>query len=162
MSTATPPDTSPNAAPNKVCPHCGAMNQTAAKKCPSCGKGYKKRTFLKVFVGLCVLGVVVIVGCATLLGTAANQVVKQLDKEQQAHAITRQQFRGLSLGLTERQVIVAVGRHPEDRQEFQSKSFVTNEPDRSSCIYYNRANGSFGDVFQLCFDNDRLESKNSY
>lgn len=162
MSATTPPETPVSTAPNKVCPHCGAMNQTTAKKCPSCGKGYKKRTVLKVLVGLSVLGLVLIVGCAALIGGAANEVAKQLDTEQQAHAITRQQFRSLDLGMTERQVIAAVGKRPEDRQEFQSEGFMTDEPQNSSCIYYNRAGGSFGDVFQLCFDGGRLNSKNSY
>ena len=162
MSATTPPEAPAPTTPNKVCPHCGAMNQTTAKKCPSCGKGYKKRTALKVFVGLCVFGLVIVIGCAALIGGAANEVAKQLDDQQQAHAITRQQFGSLSLGMTEQQVIAAVGKRPEDRQEFQSKSFVTDEPSNSSCIYYNRSEGTFGDVFQLCFDGGRLTSKNSY
>ena len=59
MATQAPPGQTeqPFTAPTKVCPHCGAMAQTTAKKCPNCGKSYKKRTLLKIFVGLCVLGV---------------------------------------------------------------------------------------------------------
>jgi hypothetical protein len=161
MSATTPPETTP-AAPNKVCPHCGAMSQTTAKKCPDCGKGYKKRTLLKVLVGLCLLGLVLIVGCAALIGGAANEVAKQLDKEQREHAITRQQFRSLDLGMSERQVIAEVGKRPENRQEFESEGVLSKEPSSSSCIYYNRVGGSFGDVFQLCFDGRRLTSKNAY
>lgn len=160
MSTATP--TPQFTAPNKVCPHCGTMSQTTAKKCPGCGKKYKKGTVLKVLVGLCVLGVAAIIGCAALVGGAANEVAKQLDAEQQAHAISKSQFKALPLGTSQSSVVSQLGKKPENKQEFQSKSFLGDEPQNSSCIYYNKADGSFGDVFQLCFTNGKLDTKNAY
>jgi hypothetical protein len=169
MSTTSPvpPSAPPTSgatfeAPTKVCPHCGAMAQTVERNCPSCGKKYKKRTVLKVLLGLSLVGLVFIVGCAALIGSAANEAVKQLDSEQKAHAISVSQFRSLTLGTSESEVISQLGKKPEDRQEFQNESFVGKEPDNSSCIYYNKAGGSFGDAFQLCFDNSRLSSKNAY
>lgn len=152
----------PVAGPTKVCPHCGTMSQTTAKKCPNCGKGYKKRTALKVFLGICLLGLVGIVGCAALIGGAANEVSKQLDAEQKAHAITRAQYDSLKIGMSESAVTAKLGKDPENKQEFESKSFVGDEPSNSSCIYYNKSGGSFGDVYQLCFTEGKLDAKNSY
>jgi hypothetical protein len=149
-------------APSKVCPHCGAMSQTTEKKCPNCGKGFKKRTLLKVFSALFLLGLITIVGCAALVGGAANEVSKQLDAEQAAHAISTRQFRSVDLGTRERTVIDQLGKQPEDKQQFQSESFVGNEPSNSSCIYYNKKGGNFGDVFQFCFTERKLDSKNAY
>jgi hypothetical protein len=68
----TPPaadDPATSTVPTKVCPHCGTQSQTAADKCPNCGKAYrqKKGGCLKwVGVSLLVL-VVLIAGCTALL-----------------------------------------------------------------------------------------------
>ncbi len=149
-------------APTKVCPHCGVSAQTTSKKCPSCGKGYKKRTALKVFLGLALVGLVVVVGCSALLVGGANEVANELDKEQEAHAITRVQYNDLEIGMTQAEVIRALGKQPEDRQTFESEGFLDDEPANSSCIYYNQAGGEFLDSYQLCFDNGKLTSKNDW
>lgn len=125
-------------------------------------KPKKNRTWLKVLVGMCVLGLVFVGGCVALIGTAANQVSKSLDAEQKAHAITPAQFKALTIGMTEREVATSLGKKPEDRQEFESEGILTKEPQNSSCIYYNRSGGSFGDSYQLCFDDRRLSAKNAY
>ena len=65
-------------------------------------------------------------------------------------------------GASEASVQTSLGKPPEDRQQFQSKGFLTNEPANSSCIYYNRDGGSFGDRYQFCFDSGKLTSKNAY
>jgi hypothetical protein len=124
--------------------------------------GVELKTIVKVFIGVILALVVVIVGCAALIGGAANEASKELDRQQQQHAITRNQFRSLRLGMSERQVRAAVGKRPENRQAFESEGILDEEPSRSSCIYYNRAGGTFGDSFQLCFENGHLSSKNSY
>jgi hypothetical protein len=98
--------------------------------------GVELKTIVKVFIGVILALVVVIVGCAALIG--------------------------LRLGMSERQVRAAVGKRPENRQAFESEGILDEEPSRSSCIYYNRAGGTFGDSFQLCFENGHLSSKNSY
>jgi len=148
--------------PTKVCPHCGAMAQTAATTCPNCGKGYRKRTALKVFAAVCAAGLVLIGGCTALVVGGASEVAKQLDAEQRAHAISKATFDSLSIGMSEEEVIAAAGKEPENRQEFESEGFLDDEPQSSSCIYYNRAGGEFGDVFQLCFDDGKLRAKNAY
>lgn len=155
-----PPQPPQFAAPVKVCPHCGAQAQTAASKCPNCGKGYKRRTALKVLAVLAGVGVLFVVGCVALIGGAANEVSKELDKEQKAHAITTDQFRSVTLGSTESEVISQLGKQPENRQEFQNEGF--DEPQNSSCIYYNKEGGSFGDAFQFCFTEGKLDAKNAY
>ena len=149
-------------APNKVCPRCGAMAQTTSKKCPNCGKSYKRRTLLKVFLGLSLAGLVFIVACSALVLSAAEEVGKELDAQQAEHAITPAQFDALKLGASEDSVIRTLGKEPEDRQDFESVGVLDDEPSNSTCIYYNRAGGTFGDVYQLCFDNGRLQSKNAY
>lgn len=149
-------------APTKVSPHCGAMTRTLEKRCPSCGRRYRRRTVLKVLLGISALGLLGIAGCAALIGGAANEAVKQLDAEQRAHAISRAQFDELRLGMRQSEVEDRLGKAPEDRQEFEQEGVLDAEPQNSSCIYYNRAGGQFGDVFQLCFTNGRLDSKNSY
>jgi hypothetical protein len=167
MSVSPPPSPSldelqPPSGPTKVCPHCSAIAQTFSKKCPHCGKRYKKHTVRNVLLGLIAFSVLAIGGCAALIGSAANEAVKQLDAEQQAHAITPAQFDAITLGASEASVQTSLGKPPEDRQQFQSKGFLTNEPANSSCIYYNRDGGSFGDRYQFCFDSGKLTSKNAY
>lgn len=152
----------PFTAPTKVCARCGAVAQTASKKCPNCGKGYKRRTLLKVFLGLSLAGLVFVVGCTVLLASAANEVGKQLDAEQAAHAITKAQFDEVNLGWAESHVTRSLGKEPENRQDFESTGVIDKEPANSSCIYYNKTGGTFGDTFQLCFSEGKLESKNAY
>lgn len=149
-------------APSKICPNCGAMAQTAAKKCPSCGKGYRKRTGLKIFAGICAAGLVFVIGCSALVIGGVNDAVNELDAQQKEHAITKGQFNALDIGMTEQQVRQSTGKAPEDRQDFESEGVITDEPSSSSCVYYNQADGEFLDSYQLCFDEGRLTSKNSY
>lgn len=156
------PTGSPVTAPTKVCPSCGAQAQTLDKKCPHCGKKYKRRTVLKVLVGLSLVGLVFIVGCVALIGSAAEEVSNELNREQQAHAITAEQFDSLRLGMAEGAVIRTLGKRPEDRQAFESESFLGEEPATSSCIYYNQADGEWLDAYQLCFDGGKLTSKNDW
>ena len=152
-------------APVKVCPHCAAQAQTAEVKCPVCGKKYKRKnhTVLKVFLGIVVGIIVLAAGCAALVGGAANEVAKQLDAEQKAHAISASTFASLKLGATKAEVLAAAApATPEDAQEFEQAGVLSSEQLSSSCLYFNKEGGSFGDLYQLCFTNDRLESKNAY
>jgi hypothetical protein len=69
---STPPaadDPAAPAVPTKVCPHCGTQSQTAADKCPNCGKPYrqKKGGCLK-WAGISLLALVLLIaGCTALL-----------------------------------------------------------------------------------------------
>jgi hypothetical protein len=80
MDTQT---TMPPAGPTRVCPHCHAQSQTVGKKCPHCGKKFKKRGFAaKLLIALVVLMVLGIGGCATLIGGAANEIDKAVKESE--------------------------------------------------------------------------------
>ncbi len=151
----------PGAAPQKICPHCSAVAQTTANRCPTCGKKYKKRTLLKVVAGLLLLGAVLMVGCVALIGGAVDEVDKELDRQQNESAITQRQFKQLKMGTTQDQVEKRFGQ-PTDSQEMESEVAELDVQSNMSCIYYNRKGGEFGDMFQLCFDDGRLSSKSAY
>lgn len=146
--------------PTKVCQRCGTQAQTAGDRCPGCGKKYKRRIFLKVILGVTAASLLLIVGCAALIGGAANEVNKQLEKAQNEHAISHAQARSVSLGTTRGQVEARFGR-PEDVQEGQNAGLGSD-----SCIYYNVANGELLDSWQFCFEgagaNGKLTGKNRY
>ncbi len=111
-------------------------------------------------LALCVL--VGLGGCTAIFVAAVDKAVENLNADQKRHAITQAQFDAVAIGTTQDDVIAAVGKEPEDTQEFVSKGVVDESELRSSCIYYNKAGGEFGDRYQFCFDNGVLRSKNSY
>jgi hypothetical protein len=112
------------------------------------------RTILKVMLGLLLGVVVLVVGCAVLLGSAADEVDQQLRDEQEANAVTDTEARALKLGTRRRAVIEQLGR-PESTQESENEGLG-----RSGCIYYNRSGGDVGETWQFCFENGRLRGKN--
>jgi hypothetical protein len=152
-STVTPP--------TKVCPNCGAQAQTLAKKCPHCGKKYKRRrggTFIKVMLGVFLGGALLIAGCVALIAGGVNEA----EKEQNETAITRTEFRSVKLGIRRSAVERRLGQ-PGDAQEFENEG-LPGSAVKSSCIYYNEKDKSLGEgsFFQFCFDNGRLTGKNAY
>lgn len=152
----------PLEAPTKLCPHCGAQSQTLASKCPHCGKGYAKRSGLKVLAGIVAGGLVLIAGCAgcvALIGSGVDEA----EDEAQEHAISKAEFDSIEIGTTQAQVEKRLGV-PEDSQEFEQKGFGNNAPQGSSCIYYNETGKDLfeGESFQFCFTEEKLDSKNAY
>lgn len=108
-----------------------------------------------------VIGLVVVVGgCSAIVLAGVNEAVNDLNREQAAHAITREEFDAIPLGTSRAAVIAAVGKPPQDTQEFESAGI--DVPVKSSCIYYNQAGGEFGEFFQFCFTDDKLDAKNAY
>lgn len=146
-------------APTKICPHCGTQAQTADKKCPNCGKKYKKHTGLKIFAAICLAGLVLTVGCALLIGGAVNSVNKEANK----HAITKAQFDSIAQGTSEAEVKKTLG-DPADRQQFEQQDAFNNQPQGSSCIYYAKKGEDLLGFpsFQFCFTEGNLDSKNAY
>ncbi len=135
-------------APVKVCPRCRAQSQTWGNKCPACGRRYSGggSTVLKVALGVLLGFVVLIVGCAALIGAGANHVAHQLTTQQNQNAITEAQGSGVSLGTTLGDVESRFGT-PKSTQESANAGLGTQQ-----CIYYNIAGGSVGDQWQFCFD----------
>jgi len=110
-----------------------------------------------IIIGLGILGVVI-------FAVAVNKAVDDLNAEQQSHAITKEQFDSIPLGMSRDQVTATLGKEPEDTQEFVNKGFLDeSEVVNTSCIYYNDVGESFGSRFQFCFGGDGgLEGKNAY
>ena len=150
-------------APTKVCSNCGAQAQTLGDRCPHCNKPYKRKrggTFMKVLLGVVLGGLVLIVGCAALIGAGVNEA----EKEQDAKGITMSEFRSIQQGTSQEEVESQLGE-PEDAQEFENQiPELQDQPSRSSCIYYPEKGKPLfeGRSFQLCFDDGKLTSKNAY
>ena len=115
-----------------------------------------------VLVGIFLLCVLAFAGCVTLVVVGVNEAVNELNAQQQRHAISSEQFDALELGMTRAEVVGALGREPQSTNEFVSEGVFSEEELRSGCIYYNRAGGLWGNTYQLCFEDDRLTSKNAY
>jgi hypothetical protein len=146
-------------APTKVCPHCGAQAQTTESKCPNCGKQYKRRTGLRVFMWIVLGGLVLLVGCSVIIGLG----VEEAGKEAQKHAITKAQFDSIKQETSQATVEQRLGV-PEDSQEFEQQGVFTKKPQGSSCIYYNEKGKELfeGNFFQFCFTGGKLDGKNAY
>ncbi len=151
-------------APVKLCPNCAAQAQTTDLKCPSCGKKYKKKSpVLKILLGIVVLMIAVVAGCTALVGGAVNEAVDQYNAEQAASAISQETFDGIQVGATRADVDAAVAPAvPQNTQEYTSEGVLDETVIDTSCIYFNREGGQFGDAFQFCFDGDVLRSKSSF
>lgn len=87
--------------------------------------------------------------------------------QQSESAISQADFDAITTGMTRAQVdeIVAPAS-PQDAQEFEQEGVLDENAIKSSCIYFNKEGGEFGDIFQLCLDGEgataTVSSKNSY
>ncbi len=163
QATAPQPQNAAAATPLKLCPHCHVQSNTTATTCPSCGKRYIQKKKWPWVVGAIFLVMMVgFAGCVAVIGTAAKHAVDVLNTEQARHAITPSQFDAVQLGSSRVDVISRLGKAPEDAQQFVQRGILNGQDLNSSCIYYNKAGGSFGDRYQFCFQNDSLSSKNAY
>ena len=113
-----------------------------------------------------VLAVVVlalaILGGAYLLGKSGSHQSIPLTAEQQSHAIQRQYFDNIPLGLARTKLIAALGKQPEDPKTYVASGAVSSSDLHRSCIYYNQTGASFGHRFEFCFTDDDLSSKTAY
>jgi hypothetical protein len=119
------------------------------------------KTVLKVALGILLAATVLIVGCVALIGAGADQVADDLEKQQRANSITLEQYRGVKAGTPQSEIEKRFGE-PADAQEFEAEIPELDTKSSGSCIYYNRRGGDLGDIFQFCFDDGRLTSKNAY
>ena len=129
----------------------------SAPRAPTSGSG-TSNTLKVVLIVLGVLALLTIggcVACAALVGETADDVGRELEegleREFKQHSITNEQFDSAELG-TQRETLQRRFGPPAD----ESRSAG------STCITYNRRGGDLGDIFQFCFRNGRLESKDSF
>jgi hypothetical protein len=106
--------------------------------------------------------VALIVGVVVIFAVAVDNAVDDLNAEQAEHAITKEQFDAIPLGIMRADLESQLGKPPQDAQEFVSEGVLDEQELRSSCVYYNEVGESFGSRFQFCFDGDSLRSKNAY
>ena len=119
------------------------------------------RTIFKVAIGVLLAATVLVIGCVALLGAGADQVADELDKQQKANSISIKQYRATKTGTTQKAIEKRFG-DPADAQEFETEVPELDAKSAGSCIYYNRRGGEIGDLFQFCFDDGKLTSKNAY
>ena len=115
------------------------------------------RTILGIF-GV-ILGA--LVGALLLIGLAfvlfGERVTRSLDEEQRPASITVRQLDRLDADATRKQVEERLGDSAR-AEEFEFEGLEQQEPEGSSCVYYDRRGGRLGDIFQICFRGDRVDS----
>jgi hypothetical protein len=117
------------------------------------------KTVLKVMLGVVLAGVLLIAGCAVLIGSAAEDAVNEVEQEADAHALTPAEFRSIQKGSTIVQVRSEFGQ-PESSDNTES---ITGRG-RDRCLYYNQKSAGVleGEMYQLCFERGKLRAKNQY
>jgi hypothetical protein len=121
------------------------------------------KTVLKIVLGMILGSVLLIVGCAAVIGGAVKEVQKESDKA----SITLDDYKSIevgSSGATLDEVIARFGE-PQSQDDTQTSTRIDGLPDAEfgmQCVYYNRT-GALASLFQICFDtdSDRAESKMS-
>lgn len=148
----------PQAGPGtRNCPHCGSMGPATASKCPSCGRGYKNRTMLKLWGTVAALTVLVIVGFALLV----RHELKVDESEFEKTAITKEQFRQIEMGMTEQEVRSALKVEPDIEEEEMWESTHGGGEVERLCLYYNKA-GDYPNWYRFCFDEGKLKSRGNW
>jgi hypothetical protein len=116
------------------------------------------RTVLKVALGILLAFVLLIGGCMLLIGGAANEAGKSIERDQNENAITNSQARSIKTGMTKSEVIDQLGP-PKDTQESETEGLGKDQ-----CLYWNVKGGEALDSWQFCFrgggSSAKLESKN--
>lgn len=118
------------------------------------------KTICKVATAIIVAALVLIGGCAALIGAGVDEAQKQNDKT----AITAAEFSTIGKGDTLASVKAEFGA-PSDAQTYETdlssdeRELLGTKAGGFDCIYYGRE-GSLADFFQICFDGDgNYESK---
>jgi hypothetical protein len=114
------------------------------------------KTVLKVMLGVVLAGVLLIVGCAVLVGSAAEDAVNEVEQEADAHALTPAEFRSIQKGST---IAEVKGEFGEPESSDNTESITGKGRDR--CLYYNQKGADLleGESYQLCFEPGKLRAK---
>jgi hypothetical protein len=98
-------------------------------------------------------GLILVIGCAALIGGAADEALEGIDKEQNRNAITNGQARSVKLGTTRAEVESKFGK-PKSDQESENAGVGSD-----TCIYYNLKGGELLDQWQFCFGGKGKQGK---
>jgi hypothetical protein len=70
------------AAVQRVCPHCARISYDSGRRCPYCGRGFRRSSGLAAIAAmLTVFAVVVLGGMYLLLVAAGDELDRRLDRE---------------------------------------------------------------------------------
>jgi hypothetical protein len=77
-------DDGPTQPVQRVCPHCARISYDEGRRCPYCGRGFRRGSgLLPIAAMLAVFAAVVLGGTALMLLAAGREVDEQLDREVQ-------------------------------------------------------------------------------
>jgi hypothetical protein len=72
----------PTATPaQRVCPHCARIAHTDARRCPFCGRGYKRRLLSAIALMLVVFALGILGGMAAMVAAVGNRVENEVDRQ---------------------------------------------------------------------------------
>jgi len=117
---------------------------------------------MKVALGIIIGCVVLIGGCAVLIGDGVDEAQKDSDKT----AITPADYASVKTGAdgNSRKRIISRFGEPQSSDDVQAEGGerIPEIDFEQSCIYYSRK-GELASLYQFCFDgNHRVRSKASY
>jgi hypothetical protein len=67
----------------RVCPHCARISYDSGRRCPYCGRGFRRSVVLPIATMLTVFAVIVLGGMYAMFVVAGREVDEQLDREVQ-------------------------------------------------------------------------------
>ena len=67
----------------RVCPHCARISYDSGRRCPYCGRGFRRSVVLRIAALLIVFVVVVLGGMYAMFVVAGRELEDQLDREVQ-------------------------------------------------------------------------------
>ena len=65
----------------RVCPHCARISYDSGRRCPYCGRGFRRSVVLPIATMLTVFAVLVLGGMYAMLVAFGNELDDQLDRE---------------------------------------------------------------------------------
>ena len=65
----------------RVCPHCARISYDGGRRCPYCGRGFRRSVVLPIAALLTVFAVIVLGGMYAMLVVAGEELDEQLDRE---------------------------------------------------------------------------------
>jgi hypothetical protein len=65
----------------RVCPHCARISYADGRRCPYCGRSFRRSGLLPIAAMLTVFAAVVLGGVALMCVAAGNEIDEQLDRE---------------------------------------------------------------------------------